>query len=1641
MDPSTFEQQLNFDEATKMAHVQLHRDDAKVRVFPVDEEATAREHEAEEGDGDGKGRLRVKLKEAIASKFKNNAYQAMVSYVVDNKIKDLSTALQIRADDLNLPPLVISGKSELEELKDAKKQKAPDVGFKVITDKETRIAPKSRRLKQRQKERIQEGRQIALLDNTPDKNAVDEIRGNLQLMGVPFAKAVPGNFNTAINDAKAEGIPVWEKLLEAPELNQGRRRSNSTPTYHNKTTPKPDSKEVTANLRETANQHVATELVKKDGMNIRPDSDEIMAELHKFLANRPQYRGKEGQLNKVHINTFRDWMRYSKKMLASSHDIEQLIYRKYQIVPTGLIPVAEDACAQEIQDAAHFDSLRALPKLRDGDKEEKEELTEEQKREMANRKLEEKAHAFRRIAPIAKDIHELMARKKVFTQDEDNRVNIQMVEQPELTSFLRIRHSLHYRDADVPDKQPSRNIYIDLTYNNTNGRQGEEGKDIDYYNTHRVVDVSDPAWQPYLEKIFPQTKKHEDYFVTLYGSVKVSGLHLYLITFKHNEKHCTGNLMTRQEDVTALNTDLRTVIEAEPAVFVLVRADDDLPIHVQTLVDRFVDLTRYNPLNEFFEQPKNPSLSDTGIKKMEELPVFTAFPQAVYDVWQTYSQQLGIAGLLEQRFSMGTHIYDATVAVVPIPATFLAVANVFMSYHLQASIKYDEDKPRLMPGDTVIVEFEPRDEASSASEKAWKGRVSEPTQATPMGASNIIVERPIKDGELLDDKEHSIITMNALGKMSAPQLIRWCQDNFKVKIKIFAQGDAKECKRLMNNVRAMELPESQRETHEEKGKILEAARNTLLCTNHLLSTTTPLYDDVLENRDASTTYIQEVLRPHQKEIYDKWMMDGVYDKTIWLTGPSGSGKTYLAAATVLPYLNKVTVERSIVNIMNKDKEVAYQKTAKKREEKDKGKVDQNDGWDKAGIEQVEETETATDPTTDPTADPTDEPTADAEESAPTKGSADSDAKQMGDVEIEHGRITMLAMQNESVDAEYVLMKAMAEQYAKDMCLPKPMVLRMHGRESELAAVRAMTHPLYNPNEHKPRFNVDTSVTVTEEVPMSLLNAYLAAYRGGSPWISDRRLKHVDGAAARYILQLARFPGFDVSQELRDTFSAQEREEFAKSLKPVIKGHQMKRTPEGINVELKIQIAQAAKAALEALLERAAVVCTTVSVGTQMSFNMIRRAHAVVLEEAGRANDTETVGILSQYWNCGLKILGGATNQLRPMAFGNPKQNPFQKTLEMATIARLEATGGDVNRLLASSRYRNQQLFDLCATVNDMPTMVPVQGAFDDASSQQYANINKKIWKIDSNLIFLNTVHTTEQRDANRSTYCLETAAVAIKDAVERVQYIEGKHHVIITPYNAQVGVLRRERDFAAYTAHTRRQTAIAKKLMDIEITTIDSFMGKDRESVTVDTAGVIGHLFEYGRTVVAATRARTSCQFIGPTMNFTAPTAKVNAGHPFTKVIRGMDQKGQIRRITLDDIKTFEQYQTAMKVIGFDVDEITPVAKKASITVLEAYGQGPPDKDELEIIKLMEQIKPEQASPADDKDEDDNTTTSWTTKHADKSAADDDDAAADPTNEEANETKDTVGGTWGNDLSSNWEQEVNTTWDKEVNPAWDKGGW
>lgn len=124
--------------------------------------------------------------------------------------------------------------------------------------------------------------------------------------------------------------------------------------------------------------------------------------------------------------------------------------------------------------------------------------------------------------------------------------------------------------------------------------------------------------------------------------------------------------------------------------------------------------------------------------------------------------------------------------------------------------------------------------------------------------------------------------------------------------------------------------------------------------------------------------------------------------------------------------------------------------------------------------------------------------------------------------------------------------------------------------------------------------------------------------------------------------------------------------------------------------------------------------------------MKRRSHAIALKETGRANDAGTAGLFSHYWHASLRLIGGAVDQLRPFAFGDEKQNPFSKLITVSTIARIEATGGVVSRLDASSRFHNQSLLELYAHVNAMPPLQAVNGAFNATFSKKYASINKKI---------------------------------------------------------------------------------------------------------------------------------------------------------------------------------------------------------------------------------------------------------------------------------------------------------------------------
>ncbi|KAI4604947.1 hypothetical protein J4E80_010778 [Alternaria sp. BMP 0032] len=200
---------------------------------------------------------------------------------------------------------------------------------------------------------------------------------------------------------------------------------------------------------------------------------------------------------------------------------------------------------------------------------------------------------------------------------------------------------------------------------------------------------------------------------------------------------------------------------------------------------------------------------------------------------------------------------------------------------------------------------------------------------------------------------------------------------------------------------------------------------------------------------------------------------------------------------------------------------------------------------------------------------------------------------------------------------------------------------------------------------------------------------------------------------------------------------------------------------------------AAKLGTRALIGKAVVIRTTASVATTPSFNVIRQSHAVFLEEAGRASDAKIAGFFSHFWNACLRMFIGSVNQLGPAAFVQNNENPFAKQLALSTCLLWATAGLEINELNQTSRVKNLALLELGVLATDMPQLQAGAGSFDNSLSAKHATVNKAIWGIDSNLMFVN--------DIGGSSYSLETAAAVMKDAVHRMEHMVGDSHTIISP--------------------------------------------------------------------------------------------------------------------------------------------------------------------------------------------------------------------------------------------------------------------
>lgn len=76
-----------------------------------------------------------------------------------------------------------------------------------------------------------------------------------------------------------------------------------------------------------------------------------------------------------------------------------------------------------------------------------------------------------------------------------------------------------------------------------------------------------------------------------------------------------------------------------------------------------------------------------------------------------------------------------------------------------------------MLGNLIIVDMNPKKNASTISKHVWRGKVSEPTRATRIGIVNIMVDRLQKKGVVTNKTKYNKLALSRLRIMSDYKLL------------------------------------------------------------------------------------------------------------------------------------------------------------------------------------------------------------------------------------------------------------------------------------------------------------------------------------------------------------------------------------------------------------------------------------------------------------------------------------------------------------------------------------------------------------------------------------------------------------------------------------------------------------------------------------------------------------------------------------------------------------------------------------------------------------------------------------------------------------------------------------------------------
>ncbi|KAH7117993.1 hypothetical protein B0J11DRAFT_509685 [Dendryphion nanum] len=1411
------------------------------------------------------------LNQATRSRAATSRFAVCIAYLMPNNVVGLATAREFRTRDIN-PLAIMFAPRQIDDMvpanRNATMNASPTFLIRPLpkdVDEQTIATAKTRREAAmsvlRKMARSLSDYDLEKCGSHGDKTAVASPTISLSTSTTaPLndATADPATSSSTTHQSTQDKQAIVKWLYEQVRATKDPRRTRSVPSLLDLRDE--DIKEAARGNILFANTQLAERVARGKKLIVPTDTD-ILKEAAKVEYTNAYY---EGHIGIAKQNGFRRHFKWSLGWDVSQKRIATVLSQKTSIVSFGEIPVHVGDFSDE-RDAADKLEIFKLPNHR-----EPEEKTKPDKDFMAEQKIEKQMK--RRPVKRRPNFFELHAQPPP-KQVEEVRTTAFFKYNPEVASHITLRHEFCYIDETRPGDQPSTSADVHLNFRNARCKGDTPDKDKDvYFPSHRIVEIGDEHCDM-LEKIFGH--KDKTYFNTLRTTL-VEGNQLYLVSFHHNELPYTSNLFRHAADVTPACKDLQIAMRSSPVIMMLVRTND-LARPIEPIVKDWQSLASYNPLVECFVDIDQQFVNNKSIVPTERLPKITVPMRLTFDDRLDYRMFHGIAALVEERWASGSMRYTGLAAAIPIPRSYSPIVKLPMVYNLAFTPDMDSrTQPQLMPGDPVLVTFACPDDAVHSV--AWKGRISEANASTGLGQVSIMIHRPMVKGQPLtsstaqDNTDLSSLTLKELDVLTPGQLQAWSRANTKIRVNVVVKKPSNETKRKMDGFAALEVPQkkiSDHEEHKNKQEQLDGLWRFLLANDHQSLSSSDLWEDIRRYPlyDKAIKFVFSRLLPFQAAPVQKWKNGGVYEGIAMLTGASGSGKTFTGIHVALLFTLEVHV--------NPDKQASNLL--------DVTEIFPNAAVPMEGQEPPKPLRFQKDWQFDSTKNPLENPLENPET-------------------YEHGRITLTACQNETVDDMYQKASQYADEFTTALGLPKKLVVRVHSLNTETAAVLSMIHPDFEYGPEKSFIFFDDassqgSSVVGQELLSSYCDQYSAArYRG----IRDRRFKEKDGSVAACVLRLAGFPGYDMIEALKSLFSDRERQKIKAVLRPLIDAHFVYAQDKDITPELNKAVVKSACEGYRLLLSRLPIVVTTLSVAANRAFSLFRQHHFVMLEEAGRANHADSLGLLSHSPFINTALFIGDHKQLPPSMFGPKTGNPFHDFGYLSMLSTAYLTGFYVPELLQTRRFQNKLLLKLALIVNERPEMEMVYGSESVKETQAAASLNNAIWRKESPLLWINVFEGQSLR-AKGGSYCSrDTALVTMHHLVKQCAVFDGRQQAVISPYKAQVDLLKKLVKLAQKNAEHNRDLTLARNLQAVEISTVDGFMGREKDRVILDMTTHIGFIKDLRRTLVTFTRGKVAQIIIGDSRIMTGSGNGIADDHPMKILVRWLGQERLITCIEKD---------------------------------------------------------------------------------------------------------------------------------------------